>query len=72
VSDLGRQVAVGDRVWLLLRPARHRPEQRHDGTVIGVDDGPRPGVRIALDQPALTPDCYATHAEVHRVEETEP
>lgn len=61
---------LGDRVWLLLRPVvaqRHGPQTRpHFGTVIGIDDGPRPGVRIELDQPALTPFCYATHDEVHK------
>lgn len=56
----------GDRVWLLLRPAPHRPEERHDGTVIEVDaPGLPPGIRIALDQPAMTPTCYATHRETH-------
>lgn len=63
-----RTVAIGDRVWLMLRPAPHRPEVRHEGTVIGVDDGPLAGVRIALDQPARTTDCYASRAEVQAID----
>lgn len=77
-----KDLVVGDRVWLLLRPvnAPRRGEQktRHEGIVIGVDDligttgQPIRGIRIELNQPALTPTCYATHDEVHRADASRP
>lgn len=64
-----REIAPGDRVWLMLRNGRVR-ERRFEGTVLAVDDiAGIPGVRIALDVPCNgVTDCYATHDETHAVE----
>jgi hypothetical protein len=38
------------------------------GTVRDVDSGPRPGVRVDLDDPLNgLSDCYASHAELRRL-----
>jgi hypothetical protein len=64
------EVAVGDRVWLILptNPRRSRASlERRDGIVVSVDDLSTPGVRIALDRRTNGVDeCYASHREVHR------
>lgn len=61
----------GDRVSVRL-PDRHGIRGRPNawawwpGTVREVDPpGRRPGVIVDLDQPANTPECFATHAELH-------
>jgi len=56
---------VGDRVQLWLPDKGRRRDQLVTGTVTGVDDGPRPGVRVELDREVNgVTDCYATHREL--------
>ncbi len=63
---------VGDRVIVRLpdrslergRGGSIRQADVH-GTVCGIDDGSRPGVRVTLDREVNgIRDCYATHREL--------
>ena len=58
----------GDRVTVgsvcESRPVVGRRRQPQAGTVVAVDNGPRPGVTVSLDDGR---ECYATHDELERI-----